>query len=181
MDPEVPGIFSVAFHLGYFPELVWSQLWGHPDSRKRHVLIEIPIVFVGALVLVGSGLPGAVEQHSPQGWALTLFGAGGALAILLYCLRSSRGLSLSYAEFEPWVFLLLCALGVLGGMVLGLSWHWPWTGAFLGASAGYWLGLGAGLQAQRLGPLRVFVALAAGLGLFGLAVTAAVWVFYIKQ
>jgi hypothetical protein len=183
-ENAVPKFWSTEFHFRFFPRLLWEQIQNHPDNRKGHILIEVPIAVVFCGVLVAIGLPGVVERHSVFGWLILLLGAGGWIALLVACLRGTAGTSLSYTEFEPWTFLFLAAAGAFGGFMggNGLGSFWlGWMGALTGLGFGYLSGIGAGFWLQRLGPLRVFVALASGFGLLIVVGTAFIYLLYIRK
>jgi hypothetical protein len=115
---------------------------------------------------------------------MTALGGGGIIAMVLYCLRATAGIPLRYSEFEPWIFMFLTSLGTGGGYLAGNAWGGAWleaAGTFGGFVLGYLLGIGAGLSVQRLGPLRAFIALAAGFALLVLVGTFFIYVFYIRK
>lgn len=164
-----PPFWTAEYHLRFFPRQFRANLKNHPDSRKKHVLFEIPIALVVCALMLAWGFPSATQQHSPTGWLLTLLGAGGVITLVAVCVSSTGGVPQNYSEFEPWTFLFLVCLGFFGGLLgPGIFLKLPlWVGLVLslvGLGLGYLLGIKAGLWAQRLGPLRAFFALAAGLG-----------------
>ena len=169
-SPNLPPPFWTAeYHLPFFPRRFWANLKKHPDSRKKHVFFEIPIALVVCALMLAWGLSSATQQDSPTGWLLTLLGAGGLIALVAVCVSSTAGVPLNYSEFEPWSFLFLVCLGFFGGLLgPGIFLKLPLgVGLVLslsGLALGYLTGIKAGLWAQRLGPLRAFFALAAGLG-----------------
>ncbi len=183
-ETSVPRFWSAEFHLRFFPGLLLAQIKNHPDGRKRHIFFEIPVAFVFCAILIAIGMPSALERHSIFGWLMTALGAGGTSALFVYCLRATAGTPLSYLEFEPWIFLFLTAVGVFGGWLasdaLGSIWYAKGV-VFLGLGLGYLSGIGAGLGIQRLGPLRAFVAMAAGFGLFIVVGTFIIYASYIKK
>jgi hypothetical protein len=164
-----PPFLTAEFHLRFFPRLLWANLKKNPNSRKGHVFIEIPIALVVCALMLAWGFPSATQQHSPTGWILTLLGAGGVIALIAVCVSSTSGVPLNYSQFEPWTFLFLVCFGFFGGLLgsviflkvsllVGMLFSLP------GLGLGYLVGIKAGLGAQRLGPLRAFFALVAGLG-----------------
>lgn len=115
---------------------------------------------------------------------MTVLGAGGLIALLVVCLRGTAGSILDYSEFEPWTFLFLTATGIAGGFMgggqLGSFWL-QGLGILVGLTIGYLTGIAGGLWIQRLGPLRVFIALAAGLGFFVIVGTSFIYFLYIQK
>jgi hypothetical protein len=166
-----PSFWSTAFHFSYFPKSLWKNLKNHPDSRQGHIFFEIPIALAICGFLIAWGLPNALQNHSPIGWLAGLLGTIGIISLVVYCLLSTSGTPLSYLEFEPWIFLFFTFFGFFGGFLApGVFFKLPlWVGlisAPAGIGIGYLIGIPAGLYAQRLGPLRAFLALGAGLGFF---------------
>src|SRR5258708_33343503 len=96
-----PPFWTGEYHLRFFPKQLLANLKHHPDSRKGHVLFEIPIALVICGLLIAWGLPSAIDKHSPGGWILTGLGAFGLIALSVLCLKSTWGTPLSYSEFEP--------------------------------------------------------------------------------
>ena len=184
LENTPPPFWSMDFHLRYFPMVLVKQIKDHPDSRKGHVLIEVPIMVVACGVMMALGLPSAIDRHSIVGWVLVVLGGGGLAALVIWILKATAGSPLSYSEFEPWVFLFLTLSGTVGGLLGGDIFGDLWLGfggALVGLILGYFLGIGVGLGAQRLGPLRAFVALAAAVGLFIGIGTLLVYLFYIRK
>jgi hypothetical protein len=181
-----PPFWTLDYHLHFFPKLVWQNLKNHPDSRKGHVLIEIPIALVACGLLISWGLPSAIDKHSPFGWFLAALGASGIIALIVFCLKATAGTQLSYSEFEPWTFLLLVFFGFFSGLLgpgiyLKLPLSIGLAGSVVGLTLGYLLGIPAGLFAQRLGPLRAFLALAAGFGLLVVVGTGLIGIFIMQK
>jgi hypothetical protein len=186
-EPSLPPPFWTAqFHLQYFPQRLWANLKNHPDSRKVHVLIEIPIALVVCALMLAWGFPSATQQHSPTGWVLTLLGAFGLIALVAVCVSSTARVSLNYSEFEPWTFLFLVCLGFFGALLgpvifMKLSLGVGLMLSPVGLGLGYLVGIKAGLWAQRLGPLRALGALIAGLGAVAVVISGIIEIFILAN
>lgn len=181
-----PPFWTAKFHLSFFPRLLWANLKNHPDSRKSHILYEIPIALVICALMLAWGYPSATQQHSPVGWVLTLLGAGGLIALVAVCVSSTSGVPLNYLQFEPWIFLFLTCLGFFGGLLgpgifLKLSLEVGLALSPVGLVLGYLVGIKAGLWAQRLGPLRALLALAAGLGVVAVVGSGIIGIFILAN
>ncbi len=166
-----PSFWTMAYHLRYFPKCLWRNMKNHPDSRQGHIFFEIPIALAVCGFLIAWGMPNALQNHSPIGWLAGLLGAAGIIGLLVYCLISTAGTPLSYLEFEPWTFLFFAFVGFFGGFLApGVFLKLPFSAglcaSLVGIGVGYLIGIPAGLYAQRLGPLRAFLALGMGLGFF---------------
>jgi hypothetical protein len=101
------------------------------------------------------------------GWALTIVGVGGIIALLVVSIGSQWGHKPSYDTFLTGVFFFFVSLGVFIGIPMGMTYHSFWLGiatTIVGLVAGYAIGIFAGLRVQHLGWFAVIVNFIAALG-----------------
>lgn len=191
---EIPGVFTPAFHLKFFPGLLakkWRGLTAPPAQQSpfaNHVPLELTLLPMACLFLIAIGLPRAI-QHSPVGILLALLGAVGLAGLLFMALKGTWGQPAAYEDFSASVFLFILTLGVSAGIFYGsLNKNTLWDqlggessltlrASLLGAALGYPLGIFAGLYNQKLGFLAFLPVLAARLGTIGLIATDLVLIF----
>lgn len=156
MTDNAPKFWSLAFHCRYFPRLLARRLRPTPAPN-----IPLPISSSEArlgLVLAACGAMAIAairaEDHYP--WladGLLLMAASGLLYVLLSSLKAAQGLRPCWQGFLLGLFTTMLFLGLSAGAILGIQengWH-KWLHLAAGVFAGYWLGLLAGFQGQRLG------------------------------
>jgi hypothetical protein len=178
-----PPFLSARFHLRYFPALIWSRLRPRAEEPRssfaNHGSVEYFLTLTGAAIAVALGLPAAL-----QGSAIGVIAAGlGFLAIatlLIFSVGAARGTYAGFAGFRTWVFLFFPMSAMTVGALFGSLAHSHFRSllyAAIGLAAGYPLGIGTGLSAQRLGWIAGMLDYLAMLGLFGVLVVDIVLVF----
>jgi hypothetical protein len=168
--PVHPRFLSLEFHLRFFPRFLRSHL----KSKKMGTggvaftsTLEMIVALAVCLILAVIGIPLAVNQGSILGWVLTFIGAGGIVALFIQSVASQWGDRPTYDDFLAGIYLLAVALGIISGIPVGMDHHAPVAGLFTsigGFIAGHALGIGAGLQMQRLGWIAVIANMLAGFG-----------------
>ncbi len=155
----VPGFLTVAFHRDFFLPLLRRSVGGKaPDTRSAfegHVPLELPILFVVALVAVMAGLPAWHEHGSVVGAIACLAGIAGILLLLVNSIGRPPNREALWAGFMAPTFTVCVFLGLTVGLFVGaIVWKTALAkGAFsaVGLLAGYVAGIGAGLGMQWLG------------------------------
>ncbi len=183
MEPE-PKFLSAAFHVRFFPSLLWRRLRprGQPAGGgfANHLPIELPIVLLVCLVLLFGGLPSALERGSLVGWTASGLGFVGTLALIAQSVWAQRGIRPTFDAFRLGVFAFFLSLGLTLGVALGSGLQGGALKALVAAGglvAGYLAGIGAGLWVQHLGWIAAWIDLAAGLAALGMVVVDLVIVF----
>lgn len=165
-------IFSLDYHLHFFPALLWNRLRRRGGDGTTFVRMEYSLVFVFCCILAITGIPNALAHHSVLGWVVGGAGVAGIVAMAVFSIRSWTGPP-SYDNFLTGVFFFLLVLGFTAGVFAGALEHSlliGLLGSIAGLVTGYLLGIFAGLVVQYLGWLAVWVNLVAGLGVIGLIV-----------
>jgi len=174
-----PAFWSAEFHLRYFPALLKARLRPPPAEGFqgfRHFSLGLPVLVVTSISLLAIGIPGLVDQpFSVLNLVLTVLGGLVLTALLVLSIVSCWGEPVTYAGFEPQVFLFVLLLGVSVALFCArLIWQlqtWPAVAVMLaGLLLGYGVGIGAGLWCQVLGPLKGLLLVAALPGMVGLLV-----------
>jgi hypothetical protein len=178
-----PTFLSARFHLRYFPALIWHRIGPRAEephsSFANHGPVEYFLILMGAALAVAIGLPAALH-----GSAIGIIAAGlgflGIAALLIFSVVEARGTYAGFDDFRTWVFLFFPMSAMTAGAMFGSFAH-SHTQSLLyaaaGLAAGYPLGIGAGLSAQRLGWMAGILDCLAMLGLFGLVVLDIVIVY----
>jgi hypothetical protein len=168
-----PSVFSPAFHLRYFPRLLWSRQprLGPPTVGPfaDHALHEHTLLPVVAVVLLVTGTNLTSGPHETLGWVLAGVGGVGVVALLAHAVITRRGEAPTWERFAVSLFALAVAVGVGGGLIVGLRLP-PMqllAVAFGGLVLGYVAGLVAGYWAQALGYMEGLVRFLAGVGVIG--------------
>ncbi|MGH8399851.1 MAG: hypothetical protein ACRESU_02010 [Gammaproteobacteria bacterium] len=173
-----PPFLSLAFHVRFLPTLIRSRLKPQPlqSPFANHGMLEFSILLVISLVLLAVGIPG-VAHHPPTwpGVVFTCLGVAGLMWMLVVLIGRWERAPVTYAGFEPLVFLFVILLGLTVGLFLAhdvwqSSLSITWALAAGGLVGGYVLGIGAGLWCQLLGPLKGLFTYLAGIASFGLIV-----------
>jgi hypothetical protein len=172
----VPSFLSARFHLRYFPALIWRRLRPSAEAPTatfaNHGSVEYSLMLMGAALVIAIGLPAAL-----RGSAIGIMAAGlGFLAIaalLVFSVVTALGTYVGFDDFRTWVFLFFPMAAMTLGAFTGSLAHSHVQSllyAAVGLAAGYPLGVGAGLSAQRLGWIAGVLDYLAMLGLFGVVV-----------
>jgi hypothetical protein len=169
-DPAYPRFLSLEFHVRFFPRFLRSHL----KSKKMGTgggaftsTLEMIVSLAVCLILAVIGIPHALNQGSVLGWILTVIGAGGIIALFIQSVGSQWGSRPTYDDFLAGIYFLAVSLGIIIGIPVGMDYHAPLAGVFTsigGFVAGHVLGIGAGLQLQRLGWIAVIANMLAGFG-----------------
>ncbi len=182
---ESPRFFSRAFHLKFFPSVVWglfrlkrmaprSGLSGHLGG---HIPIEFTILTVLSAWAGLFGLMAAIGNNSIPGWIFGTAGISVFTGLLVFSIRSEAGTRPSFESFSIAVFFFFVTLGITAGLFIGAVEHsrrLGLIGVFAGLAAGYVAGTFAGLWVQRLGWMAKFFEMLAGAAVIGLVVVALV-------
>lgn len=152
IDEDTPPLYSLAFHLRFLPALLTSRFQTHAKPAARAAISPLGTILVVCAVLMMAG------THAYSTYpllVLVLFGlAGLGLGyVVILSAHEARGTRPSYQGFLFGLFFFAIFLGLGAGVILGANepaWQ-KWILASFGAFVGYWLGLVAGLQGQRLG------------------------------
>jgi hypothetical protein len=169
-DPVSPSFLSLEFHLRFFPRLLRARLKskgrkmrGGAFTSTLEMIVSLAVCFILAVI----GIPLALNQGSILGWILTVIGAGGIVALFIQSVGSQWGSRPTYDDFLAGIYFLAVTLGIISGIPVGMDHHAPVAGLFTsigGFIAGHALGIGAGLQMQRLGWIAVIANMLAGFG-----------------
>lgn len=177
---QPPRFWSAAFHLSFLPRVIAFRIaeWRRTRGARRHVHIELPLMIFGCLTLLVLGLPAAV-RGSILGWASTLAGAGGFVALFTWSIlgerreRQRQGYRYDYAVFMPSVFFCCLLLGLTAGLIAGGVIYSPAMGylwAVPGLVAGYLAGIYAARWVHALGFMGEWFVYLAMLGLIALPI-----------
>jgi hypothetical protein len=174
-----PSLFSVSFHIRFFPALLWRLLRGREEVRRwpfeNHVPLEFTVLTILSAASALWGLPSALSNGSIPGW---IFGGVGTIVFVLLFVNSivsASGRPLTYECFSVKVFLFFVLLGFTGGSMIGKITFSSSGFALLlygtgGLAAGYFAGILVGYWVQRLGWMAALFDLAALLAIPGLIV-----------
>ncbi len=168
-----PKFLSAEFHLKFFPALVWSFL---KSKRERgpfvpYGFMETLIGTAVCFILIAIGIPSVLKNNSILGWILTGIGIAGFLFVLGLNMSARLKIPPSYDDFLIGIFFFFIALGFTSGVMVGTLNHSLLLGlcaSAVGFSAGYLIGIFAGLFMQYLGHIAVIlngIAFAAIIGL----------------
>lgn len=136
------------------------------------------LFLIGGILLVALGLPAALAESSPRGWAPVGLGVAAILGVVTWSVRRHRGQAVSYENFLGGFFCCSVMAGLSGGIYLGTPSHslgLRLASGVAGLFVGYFAGILAGLWGQRLGWVAVLVNVAAGLAAIGLGLLSVVW------
>jgi hypothetical protein len=156
-DVKPPKILSWEFHARFFPQLLANRMRSKKQQRTGFVhsgIMEGMILLAVCGMLLAYGLPSVLNHGAVAGWITTVLGAGGIIAIFIASVYLQRGIKPSYDNFLLGIFFFFVALGMLGGIMLGVSLHSPWIEVLTGAAGlclGYLIGVLAGQWFQYLG------------------------------
>jgi hypothetical protein len=170
LQPNPPRFLSFEFHLRFFPGLLRSRL----KSKRTRTgggaftsTLEMIVALAVCIILVVIGIPNALTQGSIFGWILTVIGSGGIIVLFIQSVGSQWGSPPTYDDFLAGIYFLAVCLGIISGIVVGMDHHSPLAGLLTstgGFIAGHALGIGAGLQMQRLGWMAVIANMLSGFG-----------------
>ncbi len=190
MDPinESPTFLSWAFHLKFFPSILWRLLWpkktelGPPLSGHlvNHVPMEFTILTILSAGAALFGFMAVIGNNSILGWVFGITGIGGFMALLVSSIRFQAGTRPSYESFSIAFFCFFLTLGIAIGIFIGALEHSRSLGlicCFAGLLPGYVSGIFAGLWIQRLGWIAKFLEMLAGVAIIGMVVLALVLLF----
>ena len=172
----MPPFLSLRFHLQYFPALIWRRIGPRAEPRgsafANHGSVEFVLLFAVAVLAVAIGLPAAL-QRSAIGIVAAALGVVGIATLLVFSVAAARGTYAGFDGFRVWVFFLFPMSAMTAGAFVGSLAHSHvrlLLYAAVGLVAGYPLGIGAGLLAQRLGWIAGVLDYLAMLELFGVLV-----------
>ena len=174
-DLKPPSIFSLEFHIKFFPRLLWSRLrpkkQAETGTHFSHNMESILTMF-GCAVLLAIGIPNIVTHGSVVGWILAILGGAGLMALILFSIVAQIGTRPSYDNFLMGVFFFLVFLGLTVGLMFGQEGHafgWGLLGhGLVGLLLGYVVGIFAGLGLQTLGWMSAPVDMMSGVAIVGL-------------
>ena len=182
-----PSVLSPAFHLHFFPRLLWSlrPRLGPPTPGPfaGHALAEHTFLPVLAILVLVTGTNLAGGDHPAIGWALSAAGGAGLAALVVHAVWTRPRQVLTWQGFAVTVFALALATGMAAGLILAL--RLPAVEVLsltlAGLLVGYVTGLAAGFWVQALGYMEGLVRFLAGVavigvGLVDLLLLLAVWV-----
>lgn len=171
-----PPIFSLEFHLSFFPALLRRLL--HSKNRRYestfagHISLEFPVMAIVSILLGIYGFSAVIGNGSIIGWICVIMGAGGFIYLLTGSIRSCKDYKPSFEYFRTIMFLFFAILGITTGLAIGTNYHLSYgvkiiTG-LIGLIPGYIVGIFGGLWTQYLGwmaSLLDIIALAAIAGM----------------
>jgi hypothetical protein len=179
----VPRFLSIEFHTRFFPAVLGRRIRhrratsGSPFAN--HISIEYPIMLMLCFVLAALGLPSALTKGSIVGGIVGGVGSVGAITLIVQSVYAQLETRPTFAAFRVAAFAFCVMLGLTIGLVAGSGLHsraLEAGAAVAGLVCGYVVGIGAGLWAQYLGWIGMWVELAAGLAALGMLVGDIVYV-----
>lgn len=172
-----PAFFSLQFHLRFFPALIWNLLSPPKEDYRSpfadHLPVEYIVVPALCVIAVAIGFPAVQGKGAWWGWILLVLGVFGLIALLVASIRSVWREKPSYPYFRPAVFFFFVVLGPTLGLMAGTIEKSPglkWVGIGGGLTAGYALGILAGLWVQVLGWMGRFLDVFALGGIVGMII-----------
>lgn len=190
---EPPKFFSLAFHLKFFPGVLWGIYRRRREQEKEyqspfahHFLPEIPIIILVCLLLIAVGLPRFVMKHSLGGGAAAALGFVGLAALFVRSVWSEAGArretggGYTFDAFVPTIFFFFVLLGATAGWSWGFIEHSPRLailGGLAGLAAGYAAGIAAGLWVNYLGWIAIYFVYLAFAAMMGMAILDAVLLY----
>lgn len=172
-DNKPPKFLSAEFHLNFFPALVLNR-FKSKQQRGPFVpygFMETIIGLVVCFVLIAIGVPSVLKSNSIVGWILTGIGTAGFLFVLGFNISARLNIPPSYDDFLIGIFFFFVAVGITSGVMIGTLNHSLVLGlcaSAAGLSAGYLIGIFAGLFMQYLGHIAVILNGIAALSIIGL-------------
>jgi len=124
-------------------------------------------------VLAVIGLPSALTKGSVVGGIVGVLGSIGAIALIVQSIYAQRETRPTFEAFRVAAFAFCVVLGLTLGLVAGSGHHshgLEACAALAGLMAGYIVGIAAGLWAQYLGWIGIWVELAGGVAALGMLV-----------
>ena len=170
VDSVPPKFLSREFHTRFFPRLLLDRYSRRKKKETQGTTFtsttEMFITLAVCLILAVIGIPAALTEGSILGWILSVLGVGGAILLLVVSVGAQWGSRPSYDDFLGGIFFFFVTLGAFVGVPVGMDAHSPGLGilaGLAGLSAGYALGILAGLKLQHLGWMATVVNMLAGL------------------
>ena len=176
VDPVPPKFLSLEFHTRFFPQLLLDRYLRRKKKEAQGTTFtsttEMFISLAVCLILAVIGIPAVLTRGSIIGWILSVIGVGGVILLLVMSVGAHWGSRPNYDDFLGGIFFFFVSLGVLIGIPVGIDTHSPGLGilaGLAGLSAGYALGILAGLKLQHLGWMATIVNMLAGFAVIAMA------------